>query len=897
MDEHLDLTGIGLRWCAILGAWDLGVLRDLGVAAAEIAAIKSRGWLLPVAGRPDTWALAAPIRRAALDLIRRERPQIEIELHGRAAAYFTGRLLGAHTDDGRESAEAACISHLAALHDLFIEYMEWAAIIPYTSRLQDLQPPRRRVACWVEFFAAYADLRGEALPAGLDRLERLLADGGLDPALRMRALHASHIGCISLSRYDQALDLLREAHGLARRLGDRARRSYVLLSIGQIYNDLYDHRRALRLSRLSLRLARAEGATYREAHALYEVGNNAMQLGGWDEAIEALGAAEGMYRQLGMPRRLAMVCWAQGMIFLAQGDYARCEQSLRAGLAIAQAENTHNALTAMDILAQLGLLAQVRGDDAASLGHFRAAITITQAHQIHHWRPILRARVASLLARSGQEAEAEAEWRAAVAEAEAIRAGIAAEDVRVHLFGTTPYIYESLVLFLLERGRVADAFAYVERARSRAFLDLLTGQGADAELGGGDVGLATIADLQGRLELGDVVLEYFTTGLRPGDDHWMNAIPRRNRALLRATLAVPATLVFVITRDSAEVCRLRDGPYDPQASPVERAMAPDLDSNKLRPSAHSDDPILDMLRIESQITWLSMRLLAPVERQIQGRQRVYIIPHGTLHYVPFCALHRQGGGYLLDAGGPAIIFAPSASVLIHTLRARPAATGRPSLAIGYNGPAERRLDYAEHEAALVAGLIGGNTWAGPEAKSARLIGAGRRLRWLHIAGHTSFARERPRSAGLHLGAGDTLDAAQIMGAAGRICRAEMVTLSACMSGYSQVLAGDELFGLQRAFLSAVAPTMICTLARARDSVALLVMEQLYTRLLADAGLGPAEALRDALVAIRRMTRAEVIAALARHGYAALIDGGQPDDRPFDQPEFWAPFVVIGRPSR
>ncbi|NTW03372.1 MAG: CHAT domain-containing protein, partial [Oscillochloris sp.] len=168
---------------------------------------------------------------------------------------------------------------------------------------------------------------------------------------------------------------------------------------------------------------------------------------------------------------------------------------------------------------------------------------------------------------------------------------------------------------------------------------------------------------------------------------------------------------------------------------------------------------------------------------------------------------------------------------------------------------------------------------------------------LHISGHTIFLSGRPRCAGLHLGDGDILNAAQIMRAAGQICRAEMVALSACMSGYSQVLAGDELFGLQRAFLSTVAPTIICTLARARDTVALLVMEQLYTHLLGDEQLGPAEALHDALVAIRAMTRAEVSAALIRHGYTPLLNGGQPDDHPFDQPEFWAPFIVIGRPDR
>jgi hypothetical protein len=75
------------------------------------------------------------------------------------------------------------------------------------------------------------------------------------------------------------------------------------------------------------------------------------------------------------------------------------------------------------------------------------------------------------MARAGRATEAEAAWRAAIDEVETLRAGIDAEDLRVGLFGTTQYLYESMALFLVERGRLAEAFGYVERARSRAFLE------------------------------------------------------------------------------------------------------------------------------------------------------------------------------------------------------------------------------------------------------------------------------------------------------------------------------------------------------------------------------------------------------------------------------------------
>jgi CHAT domain-containing protein len=123
-----------------------------------------------------------------------------------------------------------------------------------------------------------------------------------------------------------------------------------------------------------------------------------------------------------------------------------------------------------------------------------------------------------------------------------------------------------------------------------------------------------------------------------------------------------------------------------------------------------------------------------------------------------------------------------------------------------------------------------------------------------------------------------------------------------MSGFSRVVSGDELLGLPRAFLYAGTPRVVCTLAKTRDTVAVLVMEQLYTRL--NDGMTPALALRDALVAVRSMTWRQVVEALRRLNYApprelslALEDSRmmQSDTRPFAQPEYWAPFVLIGRP--
>ncbi|MDQ2999196.1 MAG: CHAT domain-containing protein, partial [Chloroflexota bacterium] len=232
-------------------------------------------------------------------------------------------------------------------------------------------------------------------------------------------------------------------------------------------------------------------------------------------------------------------------------------------------------------------------------------------------------------------------------------------------------------------------------------------------------------------------------------------------------------------------------------------------------------------------------------------------------------------------------------VLLRNCLNRPVRGAGRALAIGYNGPEDNKLEHAELEAQLVAQMVGGEHRTGIDSKSQELIAAGGELRWLHIAGHAIYDHEIAYTFGLQLGLNDILDATTVM--RDLKLRTDLVTLSSCMSGFSRVVSGDELFGLQRAFLYAGTPTVVCTLAKTRDTVAMLVMEQFYTYL--RQGTTAAQALRNALIAVRTMRRNDVNLALVRFGYGALPDTvhSQDNDCPFDKPEYWAPFVLIGRP--
>jgi hypothetical protein len=104
--------------------------------------------------------------------------------------------------------------------------------------------------------------------------------------------------------------------------------------------------------------------------------------------------------------------------------------------------------------------------------------------------------------------------------------------------------------------------------------------------------------------------------------------------------------------------------------------------------------------------------------------------------------------------------------------------------------------------------------------------------------------------------------------------ARCVVLSACESGLGDLVAGEGVVGLRRAFRIAGARSLVTTLWKVEDNTARAWTRAFYRELLIE-GAEPAEATRRASLAILRALRAT---------------GQEPD------PGTWAAFVVSGAPS-
>ncbi len=873
-----------LSFCGMLHWFDSDLLLALAPEAAEII-----GPLLSsdiVVALPDMAAfrIRDDIRVQMLTQLRTDHPQAELALRTRMFHYFLAQMTQVQDPlTGSRLAEDDCLAHLGELFLLIAARREWQTITRYVAMVRAVNPRQARHLQQLLFYDGFIAIRTQNYDGGQQLLQELLRQPDLSNDLRVQILNALGQAHWFQARYDQAIAAYLQVHEQASILKNLPYQGYALLNMGMVYSEIGRYERALDLSLQSLQVFRLLGDTTRQAQALHEIGNNAMQLGRWSDAQQHFQQAIQLYQAIGIMAQLANLYSCQGFLFHMLGEEASSESAYLQGLAEAQSADHGDVALTMDNLLHLGFLYQTQARWDAALAAYNQATSLAQRLRNHHVLALIQYRRGDVFKRQADYAAALQAYHEAITYIEDLRGMTENEEMKLGLLGSSQQIYESMILLCLECGRVIDAFDYVERARSRAFLDMLVKKAPEL-YAVVDLPTVKLSDIQQQLADDAVLIEYFTIGVLPQGEHVLNKLPKENTRLREHLTLTPQILLFAITRNHYEVHRVAFNP------------------NLLRPSPSDPVPGRHLLQ-DRKLTHLYEQLFSPIEHLLPACKLLYIIPHGPLHYVPFVALRAPTNSYLLHATGPAIALAPSATILLRNCLGQASGRGRGMLALGYNGQGNNALQYAEIEADAIAALMGGVAWTGAAPKIEGLITDGTHARWLHIAGHAIYNALDPLDSKLYIAADEALSARTII--ARLNLHADLVILSACTSGLSQVAPGDELFGLQRAFLYAGAATVICTLWEATDIVTLLVMEHFYQAQLQ--GQPPAAALRDTLVAVRAMTGFELAITFRRWrdmyaAYAAPLENlantamQQGDAQPYADPRYWAPFMLIGRPT-
>ena len=352
-----------------------------------------------------------------------------------------------------------------------------------------------------------------------------------------------------------------------------------------------------------------------------------------------------------------------------------------------------------------------------------------------------------------------------------------------------------------------------------------------------------------------------------------------------------------------------------------------LDGEAVRPQ----DVISSITHPGSRPKWdnLAYRLyrqrVAPVREELAGIDRLYVLSRGALLGFPLEVLPVEepepGHRPQLLGDGFTVAYGPSCAVL-RRLSARQAplsgGAGR-VLALGGVQSEEAPLPASGVEAATVAYYFGprATVLLGHHASERALQKANTShepdvalvdYSHLHFAVHGEASLSSPERCYLRL-TGELRAPSPWPAFAAEAYRddgalsfreimklklgASLVVLSACDSGLGRPLESEGYMGLPHAFFHARARAVVITLWPVEDVSAAILMDRFYMHLIQEKK-GVAEALRAAKQDLRRQTWKDVIDWCVQHGAEKLAASYlRNDDLAYDQPKFWASYVLEG----
>lgn len=706
-------------------------------------------------------------------------------------------------------------------------------------------------------------------------------------------------GCLALyqGKYDRALEALERARKRYTGLGMVHHSAIADQEVADAYLELNLAQEATGIYERVIPIFSELNMPAEQARALASLARARIALGQFNKARPLLREAGSLYDAVGNAVGKAMVTLIQAQSYHAQQKYVTASVFAR---------ETEAPFAEVHAWGRLLLARWLQAEAVRIQGEFYEAERLLNStlHEAEQWSvlPIVQQCHTSLglLAEArGDFQGAEAAFKRSIASIEETRAPLPAEEFRIAFLANKLTSYTEMVRLCLAEGspsRVVEALGYVERARSRALLDML-GRGAPVSSGTRDAFEASQLE---RIEVLGEELNWFYSQMNLADSdlyargaetmaEFHQQIQKRESLIAEITLHVQQRkvdsaahdksfdvttlmndlgtetalveyfsldgrlLAFIVTDGGVEVVHLPASEDD-----VEKTLHQfTFQLGALRYRAESLHEHLPELanRARHHLSRLYELLMRPVEKHL-GTRRLVVVPHRALHYVPFHALH-DGSGYLIE--NREVCCVPSAAILHHCL-AVPRLPLEHATLLGYS---DQRNPRARVEVQALASLFPqATTLLDEQASRAALSEHARRSQIVHLACHGNFRMDNPSFSSLQLADGwlTVRDVYRL-----DLLSCQLVTLSACETGVNHLAPGDEWIGLARGFFSAGSPTLVVSQWIVDDETTAELMIDFYARL--QTGDGPAAALRYVLSRLLK-------------------------EKP--HPYYWAPFVILGR---
>jgi CHAT domain-containing protein/Tfp pilus assembly protein PilF len=726
-----------------------------------------------------------------------------------------------------------------------------------------------------------------------------------------------HIGTTHAKQgnFTQALDYFIKSLQIREAIGDKEGISMVLNNIGLIYYEQGDYIQALNYLFESLKIKEKTADKHSIAISLDNIGLAYKEQGDYALALKFHFEGLKIRETLGAKQGVASSLQHLGNIYKNQGDYPQALEYYLKSLKIREEIGDKNGIAVS--LISLGLIHYEQRDFHKSLDCSLKAVSISiETDYFNSLWQALSTQGKSYLALN-QLDSAQQVLLKSIATVEKLRSlSIGSEQIQQSFFQNKIDPYYAMVSLLIKKNDIPQALSYAERAKGRVILDLLhTGRAnlnksmtaeevdKDQKLSSAIYSLnaqlsrtsqkdnpdkALIDELKTKLEKARLEYEAFQTSIyvahpelkiergeiNPLTINDAVSMLDSNSAMLEYVVADDVIYLFVLTKSKNNKPNLQVYTINIKSKDLDKKIT---DFHQIVGSRN--------LAVRRPAQDLYSLLLKPAMKQLQGIDRLCIVPDGSLWNLPFQALD-DGNKWMTDHFS--IYYAPSLSVLseiqkrknvVNRDRTELLALGNPKLQgttvekvrSWYRSGALEALPHAEEEVKTLGTLYGkdkSKVLVGDAAKEEIVKGEADRYRVVHFATHGILDDKSPLYSRLMLASEDgtkedgMLEAWEIMK---MDLQADMAVLAACETARGKIGAGEGMIGMSWALFVAGVPTTVVSQWKVDSEATSKLMVEFHKNLLAKKS--KADALREAALKIKKSE--------------------------YDHPYYWAGFVIIG----
>lgn len=681
-----------------------------------------------------------------------------------------------------------------------------------------------------------------------------------------------------------AQDALREAAAIDRKEGFTRALSNDLNKLAEIYGIMGDIVTQEQYLREALQQAMSGGLLKEAADALGNLAVIAEEAGRLDEAQKEYQRILNIYEHIGNTWEVANAKSSLGIVAAKKGDLAKAQQLNEEAYQLhLKIESVVFSVNDLLNLAQVTLnmnLPEQAFAYAQKATELAEKIGLLEVLWGAYWL-VAKTRSACLKENTDPKQvvtilnnEVLPRYAKAADAVDLLRAGIGRAEEREYLLQDKESLYSQAILLAGTLQQPLNAFIFSERGRARAFLDVMGASRIERNA-------ARDPLARRQWELAQQIL-----ALRGADSTKVQALLKELH-LVRAEMSAKVPAIAAITEAGMP------GPKTIfEAIPAKTALIEFyIDPGKYLTTIVITSQGIIAFNVQElnnlDIASIVMQFRAEVENEsdslptgeflfyllfgnlwnqlnLSDVERLLIVPHRELHYVPFSTLGFQNSGqgpktfYLSHRFTHSIL--PSAAFLPLCLN-----ISRPAFKLGHSrvlGNPTKDLPFSEKEAEAVASLLRVKPLLQSQATRTSLLEAPQDLAIIHVASHGEYNENDALLSGIRLSDGlvtaeDFLEH--------RISTA-LLTLSGCVTAQAERKPGDELIGLTRAAAFAGVPSIITSLWNIEDEASSVFFDSFYRFLL-------------------QGKSKDMAMLLAQR---ALLS-----TKEFAHPKYWAPFVLFG----